>query len=236
MNLSSEVSTKIKYLLDNYCFPFLRDSYFFMLLPMYLCFSKKYKQVMEFKEKAPYMSAEEYANTYAETAPFHFSRLTDLNRKCLERLLKDVAGTSALDIGCGRCFLLKKISEARKMELFGMDLALSESADVNENKFKMINGTAENIPLKDKSIDTVICTHVLEHVIDLKRAISEIRRVAKKRIIIVVPCERPYKYTFSLHLRFFPYIHSFLLEMMPFDKEKVTCEKIGGDIYYLEDL
>ena len=122
------------------------------------------------------------------------------------------------------------------MELFGLDLVLSESAEVSEDKFKILIGGAENIPLENKSIDTVICTHVLEHVIDIKQAISEIRRVARKRIIIVVPCERPYKYTFNLHLRFFPYIHSFLLEMLPFNKEKVVCEKIGGDIYYVEDL
>ena len=188
---------------------------------------------MDFKAKAPYMSEEEYAKAYADTAPFHFSRLTDLNDKCLERLLKDVTGGSALDIGCGKCLLLKRISETRKMELTGMDLMISENANANGNSFKIINGTAENIPLEDKSIDTVICTHVLEHVIDLRRAITEIRRVAKKRIIMVVPCERPYKYTFNLHLRFFPYIHSFLLEMMPFDREKIVCEKIGGDIYYI---
>ena len=236
MNLSSELTIKIKYILDNYCFPFLRDSYFFMLLPMYLCFSKKYKQVMEFKAKAPYMSAEEYAEIYAETAPFHLSRPTDLNRECVEKILKDVTGGSALDIGCGRCFLLKKIGETHKIELTGLDLVLSETSDTDTNNFKIVNGTAESIPLEDKSIDTVICTHVLEHVIDLKLAISEIRRVAKRRIIIVVPCERPYKYTFSLHLRFFPYIHSFLLEMMPFNKGKIICEKVGGDIYYLEDL
>ena len=232
MNLSSELTTKVKHLLDNYCFPFLRDAYFFMALPMYLCFSKKYKQVMSFKEKAPYMTAEEYANIYAELAPFHLSRSTDLNRKCVDRILKDITGQSVLDIGCGNCFLLKRIGETRDIDLFGMDL----SAKTEESNIRIINGMAEKIPLEGKSIDTVVCTHVLEHVIDIKQAIFELRRVAKKRIIIVVPCERPYKYTFNLHLRFFPYIHSFLLEMMPFNREKTICEKIGGDIYYLEDM
>jgi ubiquinone/menaquinone biosynthesis C-methylase UbiE len=116
-----------------------------------------------------------------------------------------------------------------------MDIAISNT----ENEvagLRYIYGNAEQIPLEDFSVDTVICTHVLEHVIDIRKAIDEIRRVARKRIIIIVPAQRSYLYTFDLHVRFFPYVHSFLLEMMPLVKENVICKKIGGDIYYQEDV
>ena len=36
-------------------------------------------------------------------------------------------------------------------------------------------------------------------------ALAELRRVAAKRLIVVLPKERPYRYTFNLHLHFFPY-------------------------------
>ena len=34
--------------------------------------------------------------------------------------------------------------------------------------------------------------------------------MARRRLIIVVPQEREYRFTFNPHLHFFPYPHSFL--------------------------
>ena len=64
---------------------------------------------------------------------------------------------------------------------------------------------AEKLPFADGAFDTVVSTHMLEHVRDLHRVLAELRRVTKRRLIIVVPCERPHLYTPSLHIHFFPY-------------------------------
>ncbi|MBI4099942.1 class I SAM-dependent methyltransferase, partial [Candidatus Microgenomates bacterium] len=52
---------------------------------------------------------------------------------------------------------------------------------------KIGNGT--KIPFPDKSFDVVIAVDILEHVkpVDRAKVVSEIRRVAKKEIIIAVP-------------------------------------------------
>ena len=40
---------------------------------------------------------------------------------------------------------------------------------------------------------------------DLPAALAELRRVAKEHLVVVVPKERPYRYSFNPHLHFFPY-------------------------------
>lgn len=52
-----------------------------------------------------------------------------------------------------------------------LDLLAAEEVD--------IQGDALHLPVKDESLDTVVCTGVLEHVFDPKRAVEEIYRVLK---------------------------------------------------------
>ena len=67
-----------------------------------------------------------------------------------------------------------------------------------------------------------------------RKAIAELRRITRRRLIIVVPREREYRYTFNPHFNFFPYTHSFLRAMHPVPAEH-TCVDIGRDIFYCED-
>ena len=56
-----------------------------------------------------------------------------------------------------------------------------------------------------------------------------------QRVIIVVPREREYRYTFNPHFNFFPYPHSFLRAVHPVPP-RYECIDIGRDIYYREDI
>ncbi len=108
-------------------------------------------------------------------------------------------------------------------------------AEVKE-KYPQVNfveGFVEKMPFPDNHFDTVICTHTLEHVQDIQGALTELRRICKERLIIVVPKQRPYKYTFDLHLHFFPYEHS--LVNVVGSKKGGNCLTLGGDLYYSED-
>lgn len=51
------------------------------------------------------------------------------------------------------------------------------ACDLNPVAEHIVRVDAENIPYQDQSFDLVIANHVLEHVGDDKRALSEIRRV-----------------------------------------------------------
>ena len=81
----------------------------------------------------------------------------------------------------------------------------------------------------------LFCTHVIEHILDYRQAISELRRIAARRLIVVVPREREYRYTFNPHFNFFPYTHSLLRAMAPLPATYV-CEDVQRDLYYREDL
>ncbi len=235
MNLSRNLTLKIHFILDQLLPPILRDSRLLMCLPLKIMFSRKAQDIMDFKEQLPLMSPKEYIKVYEVTAPYHMPRETDLNSHCIELILKDVIGPSVLEVGCGRGFLTRKIREAG-FEVTAADIVLSDQLEKIDKAIKFLKADVLALPFADQIFDTVICTHLLEHVIDFKKAVSELRRVARRRLIIIVPMQRPYRYTFDLHLRFFPYLHSFLLEMMPLQKGLFYCTDAGGDIYYREDM
>ena len=96
-----------------------------------------------------------------------------------------------------------------------------------------MKGNMENIPFADNSFDTVVSTHSLEHAADIERAVRELRRVAREKQIIVVPGQREYKYTFDLHLHFFPYRHSPFKYMR---NDRALCRMAGNDIFFAEDI
>jgi ubiquinone/menaquinone biosynthesis C-methylase UbiE len=76
-------------------------------------------------------------------------------------------------------------------------------------RFEMVKGSILSLPFDDNSFDVVLCTHALEHIKDHRRALSELLRVTKRRLIITVPRQREYKYTIDLHVHFLPYLYSF---------------------------
>ncbi len=53
------------------------------------------------------------------------------------------------------------------------------SLDIDKNKNPDIVGDAHNIPFGDDSFNTILCTEVLEHLKDPKKAIKEMKRVLK---------------------------------------------------------
>jgi hypothetical protein len=59
--------------------------------------------------------------------------------------------------------------------------------------------------------------------------------VAGKRLIVVVPRQRPYRFTFDLHVHFFPYAWSLEL-VLATDGPPGRCRLIGGDWFYVEDM
>jgi hypothetical protein len=72
-------------------------------------------------------------------------------------------------------------------------------------------------------------------VLDFRSSLAELRRVARERLIVVVPREREYRYSFNPHFNFFPYRHSFLRAAFPIPQSHL-CVDVGRDIYYREDL
>ena len=84
-----------------------------------------------------------------------------------------------LDVGAGmspyRPFFEKYVDEYIRLDAYDYDGIKPD-----------LIGTAEAIPLENNSVDTVLCTQVLEHVQDPQKVIDEIYRVLKSNGICIL--------------------------------------------------
>jgi len=232
MALNRKTINLIRYVLENILPPFIRDSKLFYLL-MWLYYRNKTEYLVSFRKKAPTMSQEEYSEYYKKIP--NIMTETDCNEVSIDFILRNIEGNKVIDIGCGRGYLANEIARHTKGDVSGLDFIIEKVIEEKYENIQFMEGAIEELPFDDDSYDTVVCTHTLEHILDIGKAISELRRITKKRLIIVVPSEREYLYSFNLHIHFFPYTHSFLRYMAPLPSN-YNIEIKDGDICYREDI
>lgn len=108
------------------------------------------------------------------------------------RMLMGKKIDSVLDAGAGEGITLRKIKDkeiGKKHEgIEYMDEAIEIGKKVNPD-ITIKKGNIYDLPYKDETFDLVICTEVLEHLDEPKKALQELRRVSKKYLILSVPNE-----------------------------------------------
>ena len=130
----------------------------------------------------------------------------------------DFSGKKILDVGCG----IKPYKNLFNSSSYvGIDIDYGGHNNQAKVVDKFYDGV--NIPYDDNSFDIVICTEVMEHVVDPEKLLSEIHRVLKigGRIFFSMPFvwnEHEIPYDFS---RFTRYKHQDI-----FKKSGLTIEKI----------
>jgi SAM-dependent methyltransferase len=226
-----ETTNVIRAVLEEALPPMVRDS-----KPMRWLFRRHWGGLVDdierFRERIPFVTDREYREIY-ERMP-RIQNETDNSEACLERIAGAIHGETVLDVGCGTGFLLDHLKRARPdLALTGVDFIIEEGTRTRHPDIRFEQANIENLPFADRSFDTVVCTHVLEHILEFRQALSELRRVARRRLIIVVPQEREYRFTFNPHLHFFPYPHSFLRYVTPVPQDH-ELESVGRDIFYAE--
>jgi ubiquinone/menaquinone biosynthesis C-methylase UbiE len=140
-------------------------------------------------------------------------------------------------VGCGTGYLLGALAAKcgeGSHQFTGVDFQLESGIAERHPGMRFREADVERLPFADGEFDTVICTHVLEHVLHIDRTIAELRRVTARRLLVIVPLEREYRFTFNPHVHFFPYPHSFLRHIVPVPGD-ARCEVIGRDLLYIED-
>lgn len=169
----------------------IRDARWFMWPFFFVWFrGRDVKTAMDFKRLAPRMTEAEFRDVYARVRTLADDRVTDTNAEAMEFALSRIEGESLLDVGCGQKFFLSKVPLRKRV---GCDLAGGD-----------VIATAERLPFRTRSFDVVTCFHTLEHTRDLAAAIAELKRVARRQLIVIVPRQRRFFYTLDLHLQFFP--------------------------------
>ncbi len=231
--MKRENTNKIRFVLEEILPPIIRDSFIFRFIVQKLYRSDKIHQKL--KSNILNISKEEYKNYYKNMPQIHEN--SDLSDICIEEILKNIKQKNVIDIGCGNGFLLKKIRDKnKKIKLNGTEIAITPKLKRNLkiNNIKLYQKSIEDIDKIKTKFDTVICSHVLEHVLDIDKAYSNLKKICRKKLIIVVPRERPYKYTFNGHIHFFPYEWSFINTIRP--KNKFIIKDLQRDFVYIENF
>jgi ubiquinone/menaquinone biosynthesis C-methylase UbiE len=229
-----ETVNAIRHVLEEWLPPSLRDSSFMRWL-FRLHWGSFIDDLERFRERVTTLSTEEYRNIY-ERMP-RVQEETDNSAACLAQIVARITSGRVCDVGCGTGYLLDYLQQhlaPTGHELTGVDFIIEPATRQRHPAIRFVAAPIEQLPFPDRHFDTVICTHVLEHILDIRAAIHELRRICARRLIVVVPLEREYRFTFNPHLHFFPYPHSFLRYIFPVPPGHVT-QTIGRDLLYVEE-
>ncbi len=129
----------------------------------------------------------------------------------LESIIGMLSGRNykkCLDIGFGSGILFPALSR-KSRDLFGAEVhdkivEVKNSRGLEKINLKLLKSSVLNLSFKDNSFDLIICASVLEHIHDLKKAFSEIKRILANNgeLIVSVPCvSRTMSFIFKSFLR-----------------------------------
>ncbi|MBW2528086.1 MAG: class I SAM-dependent methyltransferase, partial [Deltaproteobacteria bacterium] len=121
-------------------------------------------------------------------------RLVERRRlSVIRRLVGPAAGLRILEIGCGGGHVLRLFPRAT---LVGVDVSAVMLDKARRNLAglgaELHHGQIGDLDLADRSFDRIICTEVLEHVIDPELLLSHARRLLRPggRAVITFPNDR----------------------------------------------
>jgi SAM-dependent methyltransferase len=132
------------------------------------------------------------------TSDFQFNTL----HRHMRKFVPGVSG-KVVDVGCGQG-PFKHLVRPDKAKYIGLDFTGANAFGYNNPEVVYFDG--KNIPFDTDSIDSVVCTEVLEHVEDAQVLVDEMYRVLKpgNRAVISIPWSARYHYIpFDFH-RFTP--------------------------------
>ncbi len=105
----------------------------------------------------------------------------------LKRFMGNLKNARVLDIGTSQGFFLNLLQARHKI---GIDIVFQYLRIAKErNKVISVAGDAEFLPFKDSSFDVVVCSDVLEHVLNPQAVIKNIYQILREggKLFLVVP-------------------------------------------------
>lgn len=112
--------------------------------------------------------------------------------KTLAKEVEKLGVNSILDAGAGEGFTLEYLRTQKIGKTYeGIDF-LKTAVEIGNKvhpKVKLKQASIYKLPYKDKSFDLVLCTEVLEHLEDPKKALKELFRVSGRYVLLSVPNE-----------------------------------------------
>lgn len=126
----------------------------------------------------------------------------------LYKLVESTNPKTVLDAGCGEGFVSHYLAMRNgSMSITGVDVQAQAIEFAKKEFGETVTyrlGSLYALPFSDNSFDTVLCSQVLEHVDDVETAVAELKRVARRFVVITVPREPYFKFAndFARAIRF----------------------------------
>lgn len=107
-------------------------------------------------------------------------------------MVKPLNVKKILDVGCGEGITLKRLEEEKiGQDHEGIDYS-KDAIEIGKKihpTLKIKIGNVYDLDYRDNAFDMTICTEVLEHLENPKKAVQEIKRVSSKYLVFSVPNE-----------------------------------------------
>jgi len=169
------------------------------------------REPLTYRRTIPVFSFEsDYTNNYEKIATYHMETeqqtgrnpwiqedlWVEMEKSTVELIRKYAEGRQRiLDVGVG---LGRVLSQFPEMERFGMDISLDYLEEAQRKGINVCYALVEDMPYTEEFFDIVVCTDVLEHVLDLNLACAKILKTLKKSGILIVRV--PYREDLSPYL------------------------------------
>ena len=205
---SRRTTNAARWVIDNLLPPIVSDARWFNRILARAMFGGRHFD-LDFRERALAMSPAELAAAYARFGDANPWRESDTTAGQRAFVVASVVGTSVLEVGCGNGVVAAALAR-RGLAVTATDLKAALLSRVRQRHagdgLRVGWGVAfaDRLPFADGAFDTVVTTHTLEHIPDLRACVAELRRVAARAIVIVVPCQKYKRYTIDTHVHFFP--------------------------------
>lgn len=108
-----------------------------------------------------------------------FKESAEIRIKKLNVILRDIGGKKTLNVGCGNGRFINE-DFLKKNMVVGLDISMTDLEQAKEYYHLPLQADMDNgVPLKDKKIDIVITSEVIEHIVDTDFFLCEINRILK---------------------------------------------------------
>ena len=150
----------------------------------------------------------EYEKSDPLTRAFFAARLR-LFASLAEDYLPRAHEAKILDAGCGDGYLLQRLRQhlrTRSSLLYGCDFSIARMAEarLRADEARVAVANLKALPFSSNRFDLVMCTDVLEHVVEPKQAVHELARTVKPGglLLLAIPHEGWWQVCRALLLRF----------------------------------
>jgi ubiquinone/menaquinone biosynthesis C-methylase UbiE len=128
------------------------------------------------------------AQQYAEPSPLPNPSVDRKFGRICELVRAELPCEAFLDAGCGDGRYLRALDAELPKRIAGADIAerILETARAAIPRAELVQANLESLPFADGSFDLVLCSQVIEHVLDAPAAVAELARVLRSGGTLVI--------------------------------------------------